>query len=171
MASSSTHASYTAALRHAVGVDVFDTALGGVNSSVLPPRRCCSTLQSPPITDTAGEGWFGHMKCKECSVCAGTTAPVRRTSRSRALAVLMLGHRQRLLFDTTAKHVIGATAADGHSPTFFAYLENGTMQTTYLRQGRAILSHPYRRSDATLEPRSQLVPTSELPRVRRQAIS
>lgn len=64
----------------------------------------------------------------------------------------MLGHRRRLLLDTVAEHVVQTSARMGHSVTFFAYLENGTMQTPYITNGAELHAHPRFRdlSDAAL---------------------
>lgn len=67
----------------------------------------------------------------------------------------MLGHRRRLLLDSVLTHVIGASARQGHAPSLFLYLENGTMATPFLSQGGQIIGHPGFRglSDALLRQR------------------
>ena len=63
----------------------------------------------------------------------------------------MLGHRRRLLLDSVLRHVVAP-----HRATLFAYLENGTMWTPYLKQGGEILEHPAFRSLSDAQLRSRL---------------
>ena len=94
-----------------------------------PDRECCARgqLLIKPSADPQGE-WFGDVSCVDCAPCAdsrGNSSEIHRPS----LAVLMLGHRRRLLLDTVLEHVIGAGVQEGHPATLFAYLENSTMAT------------------------------------------
>ena len=59
------------------------------------------------------------------------------------IAVLMLGHRRRLLTQSVMRHVIGASVHAGHVPTFFAVLENMTMQRPTLFGMGVPRAHPH----------------------------
>jgi len=61
-------------------------------------------------------------------------------SASRGLALLLLGHRTRLMFDTVPDRVIAPLVADGTPVDFFALLENSTMARAF--RGRRPLGTP-----------------------------
>ena len=50
-----------------------------------------------------------------------------------SLAILMLGQRHRLVFDSVPPMVINATVKQGYRVDFFAYLENNTDVKTYIK--------------------------------------
>ena len=125
----------SSALRDIVGIAAFEQPLAlGWFKPEDPPASdsaCCS--HGKPLiaasADPTGE-WFGDVACVECAACSRRVAPRSSDSRSvrRELAVLILGHRRRLLLDTVLEHVIGAAVQQGQPPaTLFAYLENETM--------------------------------------------
>eukprot|EP00966_Prymnesium_polylepis_P072773 1689802-Prymnesium_polylepis.1 len=131
------HDEHTLRLRAAVG-ELLDDPLGELSAprKSPPPRHWCSTEARPSIANTADPKgvWMGDLKCVECAACSSTgevegVRHGRLRTPNTALAVLMLGHRRRLLLETVATHVIRPSADAGHNPTFFAYLENGTMNT------------------------------------------
>ena len=162
----SAHAAYTARLRAAVAPpSFFDEPLGGVHEVTAappPPRKCCSQPGRPAISASADPAreWFGDLTCIECAACDEARSPAGAAgssadSTARKLAVLMLGHRRRLIFETVMTNVLGASTRSGHSATVFMYLENGTMWTPYLNMGGDIHEHPlFRRlTDAQLRAR------------------
>ena len=56
------------------------------------------------------------------------------------LAVILLGHRSRLMFETLPARVIAPTATRGTRVDVFVYLENSTMARAF--RGRRPLGHP-----------------------------
>ena len=166
------HEAYTASLRGNITPKYFSEALGGVDpdkEEVLPSapaRSCCSHPGRPAIWRDADpqHTWFGDLTCIECEVCrnatngngnGAATVATSTVAAHRKLAILMLGHRRRLVFETVVSQVIKPSAQSGHSVTLFAYLENSTMWTPYLKQGGEIQEHPvFRRlNDAQLRAR------------------
>ena len=140
----------SSALRDIVGITAFEQplALGRLKPKDPPASdsACCS--RGKPLIAASADPfgkWFGDVTCVECAACSNRVAPSGDDSRSmrRELAVLILGHRTRLLLDTVLEHVIGATVQQGQPPaTLFAYLENETMATPFLSAGGNIHGHP-----------------------------
>tara|TARA_B100000795_G_scaffold28962_1_gene19162 strand:+ start:388 stop:1215 length:828 start_codon:yes stop_codon:yes gene_type:complete len=154
----------SSALRDIVGIAAFEQPLAlGRFKPEDPPASdsaCCS--HGKPLiaasADPTGE-WFGDVACVECAACSRRVAPRSSDSRSvrRELAVLILGHRRRLLLDTVLEHVIGAAVQQGQPPaTLFAYLENETMATPFLAAGGTILGHPRYRGLSDTELRATI---------------
>ena len=62
------------------------------------------------------------------------------TGSGRRLALLVLGHRARLMFDTLPGMLVAPLVADGTEVRFFAWLENSSMATAF--RGRRPMGHP-----------------------------
>ena len=87
---------------------------------------------------------LGDIECETC-VCKPLTVPSARSvgaTMMRGLAVLMLGQRQRLLFDSVPPMVINASVQQGYRVGFFAYLENETEASTYIQAQANYHPHP-----------------------------
>ena len=151
------HHQYTARLQAAVGLSNFEIADGralrGVQSSAsaiaASSSECCSKRGPHSIAATAAaqKSWFGDLECVQCSECI-PASPIGRLEAGEMsgmpasnIAVMVLGHRRRLLFDTIATRVVAPSVQQGHAVTVFAYLENGTMATPYLSAGGSIQEH------------------------------
>lgn len=147
------HEEYTTRLRAAVGAEVLNDPLGGISTarSLPPPRHCCSRERRPSIAQAADPElvWFGQLTCIECVACAATRSgdSLRESYPAVAqIAVLLLGHRRRLVTESVMRHVVGASAQAGHAPTVFAVLENMTMQRPTLFGLGTPLAHPHFRA-------------------------
>lgn len=69
---------------------------------------------------------------------ANTTAAA--SDASEGLALLLLGHRQRLMLTTLPANVVAPTVKSGISLTFFAFLENSLMSKAF--RGRRPVGNP-----------------------------
>ena len=76
----------------------------------------------------------GDIECDMCR-CKPIRVHISRPSKHVALslAILMLGQRHRLLFDSLPNMVINATVNHGFRVDFFAYLENNTDVKNYIK--------------------------------------
>jgi hypothetical protein len=78
--------------------------------------------------------WMGDLECREC-IC-GRMSHTRTTTAERGgknLAALLLGHRDRLAFDSVLPRVIEVNVRQGHQVAVFAYLEAASMSSPYLK--------------------------------------
>ena len=81
--------------------------------------------------------YLGDIMCDEC-LCEAPTAP-EVASPSPSLAMLMLGHRRRLMWRTLPSMVVKPSVQRGYSTDAFAILESGPMATPYAHS-RAVYS-------------------------------
>ena len=80
----------------------------------------------------------------ECGVCYCPSEPPQPAQHDAAkhMAVLMLGHRDRLIFDTLPNMVVLPTARSGVGVVLFAILEAQPMVEPYTSVGGRITPHP-----------------------------
>ena len=106
-------------------------ATAGVSSRAgeVPPARLCGR-PSPMLAPIDGR--------RSAAMAAAATHGA--TSASRGLALVLLGHRAPLMFDTVPDRVIAPLVADGTPVDFFALLENSTMARAF--RGRRPLGTP-----------------------------
>jgi hypothetical protein len=89
--------------------------------------------------------WLGDIECDVCRcepISTDFERPARRSVAARdvapavmhSLAVLMLGHRSRLVFDSVPLMVVAPTVREGYQVGFFAFLENNA-KTNYYNGG------------------------------------
>ena len=69
-----------------------------------------------------------------------TNADATAASRSEGLALLLLGHRSRLMLTSLPANVVRPVVASGSSLTLFALLENSTMAKAF--RGRRPMGNP-----------------------------
>ena len=128
--------------------------------TALPCFERLRSAQQPPLQATAGARSQGQSAVRLCGRPTVAQAPQlpgpssahgRRATVSVAasragaraahgLALLMLGHRSRLMLETVPPNVIAPTVTAGTPVDVFAYLENTTMARAF--RGRRPLGHP-----------------------------
>ena len=108
---------------------------------------CCTRhgrSRTPSIVESFGgrekwrkwgwtEKWMGDLECREC-ICdqINHTRTTTAERGGRNLAVLILGHRKRLAFDSLLPRVIEVNVRQGHRVAVFIYLETGSMAAPYV---------------------------------------
>ena len=115
---------------------------------------CCTNhgkRKEPSILHTndwePGHVLIGDLECREC-ICDRMshtrTTTVERGGRN--LAALLLGHRNRLAFDSMLPRVIEVNVRQGHRVAVFAYLEASNMTAPYLNYAAGdagrLMGHP-----------------------------
>ena len=100
---------------------------------------------------------MGDLECREC-ICdqINHTRTTTAERGGRNLAVLILGHRKRLAFDSLLPRVIEVNVRQGHRVAVFIYLETGSMAAPYVDYAvgevGSLQSHPAFRDATNLLP-------------------
>ena len=88
-----------------------------------------------------GEGKDGRLNRRRALLVGGATGRRAQAAGSgRRLALLVLGHRARLMFDTLPGTLVAPLVAGGTEVRFFAWLENSSMAAAF--RGRRPMGHP-----------------------------
>ena len=136
---------------HLFGNPACGPAAGGVSCLSLPAlwpanhsNACCSRRTFPAHAGERGDplraAQIGDIECDECFCEATAPSAASELHSSAALAVLMLGHRQRLVFSSIPGHVIAPSVRRGYAVTFFAILEAGPMRRPWALPGAIIVN-------------------------------
>ena len=130
--------------------------LGSCSTDGLPclERLHSTRLNLPPtsvagISPSSGSGHGTPVKIcgRPAAAATSTVTSGRREAEARSaqagshgLALLVLGHRSRLMLDTLPANVVAPAVAAGTEVDFFALLENSTMARAF--RGRRPLGNP-----------------------------
>jgi hypothetical protein len=88
-----------------------------------------------------GEGKDGRLNRRRVLQAGGVAGRrAQATGSGRRLALLVLGHRGRLMFDTLPGTLVAPLVAGGTEVRFFAWLENSSMAAAF--RGRRPMGHP-----------------------------
>jgi hypothetical protein len=88
-----------------------------------------------------GEGRDGRLSRRRALQAGGAAGRRAQAAGSgRRLALLVLGHRARLMFDTLPGTLVAPLVAGGTEVRFFAWLENSSMAAAF--RGRRPMGHP-----------------------------
>ena len=88
-----------------------------------------------------GEGKDGRVNRRRALQAGGAAGRrAQATGSGRRLALLVLGHRARLMFDTLPGTLVAPLVAGGTEVRFFAWLENSSMAAAF--RGRRPMGHP-----------------------------
>lgn len=139
---------------HPFGNPACGPAAGGMSCLSLPAlwpanhsNACCSRRTFPAHAGERGDplsaAQIGDIECDECFCEATAPGAASELHSSAALAVLMLGHRQRLVFSSIPGHVIAPSVRRGYAVTFFAILEAGPMRRPWALPGAIIVNPLY----------------------------
>lgn len=116
---------------------------------------CCGRTPTPPAYVSYGDSrdlafsrigamYLGALACDECFCppIVHAAASSDRAAAGRGLAILLLGHRERLVFDSIPPNVIQPTVADGTPVTLFAILESGRLSRAWVPTKHAFVANP-----------------------------
>ena len=108
-------------------------------------RACCGRRYFPAHAggqdSSASRTQIGDIVCDECFCEAMAPSSTSSDDSAPALAVLMLGHRERLVFTSIPDYVVAPSVQHGYAVTFFAILEAGPMRRPWALP-RAVMANP-----------------------------